>query len=622
MFYLEKGSLCYNFKRLTLTRLNTVFEYRGDHFDKPCAVSSDWVIGQNKRSASATVKNIGKVEIFAKNSLGGVCLSAKLYLSNEFKKTNAFRFGIQGELPVRLDSLVYNVPRVYGRVSDLEMGSKPLATALMTDQIEQGAQYIAFKAKKKGRTTHYGVVGFTTFNECFGEVNLSENGEFFACSNLEDDIFYPNTTIKTDDCFFFIDKNNNDVLNVYGKKIAKDNPLKKDRELATGWCSWYYYGPHISQDIILENLNKIKEKDLPVKYVQIDDGWQKCYGDWEENERFPSGMKFLADQIYKKGYTPGIWMTPFLFSPESQTVKNHPEWFVRLANGEVHPNRLIDYSIKGAREWLYSVAKKLSVDWGYRYIKIDLVSYRLAITGYQKQGFNALKNFNTMLKVMRSAVTDDTVFLTCTSPLGASAGRAENVRISDDIFERWEDLRTIARQIFRRYYVHQYINPDPDCLCVRTFDKHDEQAYRICTRSSEEVQTFVNFISAAGGTLILSDKLSLLDDGDFENIKRLFPINKTPAQPLDVFERDIPSILRYGKRGDFEMYAIFNWGNTEESFTIPFDSENFVKTYYAGEIFDKVKSFTINLKPHCSEIIYLAKDKELFKKLGKSIMPC
>ena len=82
---------------------------------------------------------------------------------------------------------------------------------------------------------------------------------------------------------------------------------------------------------------------------------------------------------------------------------------------------------------------------------------------------------------------------------------------------------------------------------VRLPSQHDSETFRLCTRNEREIRTFVTFMSAAGGTLMLSDKLSLLDRKAFDLIKVLFPLNEKPAKPLAYFERDIPSVLSYGE---------------------------------------------------------------------------
>ncbi len=614
--YIDNGQLCCQYKNFIIENLSVILEYRGNHYNKPSVKNGEWTVVGNK--AKSKVEGVGEFTLTVKKTDGGIAMDAYLHTANEFYSRKCVRLIVSGKMPVKAEKFLYNEVGEEFTLRDHDMISKSKLTATVANQKATAMQYVAFKGRTENRKNYYGVMGAVSFNEHFSVIELCENGEFTAFADFEENTIYPNSLLKTDTFFLYIEYNNPDILTKYGKKIAKCNPIEKG-EIVTGWCSWYYYGKGISEQVILDNMREVQKNEIPIKYIQIDDGWEKCYGDWEENENFKSGMKHLADEIKKAGYIPGIWFSPFLVDENSNLVKEHPEFFVQ-ENGQPHKELYMDYSVKGAREWLYNLAKKFSQEWGYRYIKIDLISFKLALTGYKKKGFNALKNFKTAVEIMRSAVTPDTRFMTCTCPMGASAGIAECLRISGDIFERWISLKDIARPVLRRYFMAEYINTDPDCLMVRRENQHDNEAFRICTRTDEEIQTFVNFMSVAGGAIMLSDKLSLLDKADIDRIKTLFPINKKPAKPLDIFERDIPSIFYYGESGEFEIYALFNWENYEDTLTIDLKSEKYAKTYYENKAYHAKKNFAITLKPHASEIVYVAKSIGAFDKLKPSIM--
>ena len=72
---------------------------------------------------------------------------------------------------------------------------------------------------------------------------------------------------------------------------------------------------------------------LPVKYVQIDEGWNTGWGPWETNRRL-GDMKALADEIRDSGFIPSIWVAPFGCYIRMPLAKEHPEWFVKNADGE------------------------------------------------------------------------------------------------------------------------------------------------------------------------------------------------------------------------------------------------------------------------------------------------
>ena len=242
------------------------------------------------------------------------------------------------------------------------------------------------------------------------------------------------------------------------------------------------------------------------------------------------------------------------------------------------------------------------------------------MNGFSKPGFTAMDNFREALKIMRSAVTKDTVLLTCTSPVGPSAGVADSVRIGPDIAGTWGSLKFCAKRIAKRYYISQYMQIDSDCILLRDARHEDDETYIYCRRSELENDTFLTFISAMGGATFSSDKLTLLGEKQMDKLKRLFPVNTKTATPLDIFERDVPSVYYYGKRGDIHMYALINWEDEEQAFTLK-RKANYAKTYYQNKTVFCDGDFTITLKPHASEIVYFADIKRDLDKLNQSIIP-
>jgi alpha-galactosidase len=82
----------------------------------------------------------------------------------------------------------------------------------------------------------------------------------------------------------------------------------------TGWNSWNKYGCNVDEKLIMEMADAMVVngmKDLGYQYNVIDDCWQV---DRDENgeiivdqERFPHGMKYVADYIHSKSLKFGIY---------------------------------------------------------------------------------------------------------------------------------------------------------------------------------------------------------------------------------------------------------------------------------------------------------------------------
>src|SRR3954466_167457 len=80
-----------------------------------------------------------------------------------------------------------------------------------------------------------------------------------------------------------------------------------------GWNSWNKFGCDVSEKLIREMADAVISsgmKDAGYQFVNIDDCWQVSR-DGEGNivadaERFPSGIKALADYVHSKGLKLGI----------------------------------------------------------------------------------------------------------------------------------------------------------------------------------------------------------------------------------------------------------------------------------------------------------------------------
>ena len=73
-----------------------------------------------------------------------------------------------------------------------------------------------------------------------------------------------------------------ELLNGLADRLNRHHRKLTFRAPPSGWCSWYCFGPNVTAEQVLANLDVIA-RDLPgLKYIQIDDGYQPAMGDWLE----------------------------------------------------------------------------------------------------------------------------------------------------------------------------------------------------------------------------------------------------------------------------------------------------------------------------------------------------
>ncbi len=127
-----------------------------------------------------------------------------------------------------------------------------------------------------------------------------------------------------------------------------------------GWNSWNTFGPNINESMIREMADAMVTtglRDAGYQYLVIDDCWamreRNAEGKLvEDPEKFPSGMKALADYVHSKGLKFGMYscngtMTcaryPSSFDHEFTDAKTFADWGVDFLKYD-NCNRPVNYS--------------------------------------------------------------------------------------------------------------------------------------------------------------------------------------------------------------------------------------------------------------------------------------
>ncbi len=154
------------------------------------------------------------------------------------------------------------------------------------------------------------------------------------------------------------------------------------KEQKCGYTTWYNYYGGITQDIVIRDLESLSKLDEKVDIFQIDDGYQKAIGDWIETkqDKFPGGMKKLADEIHKRDMLAGLWLAPLAATKNSSIYKKHKDWLVRDEKGRLYvagpnwgPFYAIDIYNKEAAEYIRHFFNVILNEWGFDMVKLDFL---------------------------------------------------------------------------------------------------------------------------------------------------------------------------------------------------------------------------------------------------------
>jgi alpha-galactosidase len=351
------------------------------------------------------------------------------------------------------------------------------------------------------------------------------------------------------------------------------------------WTHWYHFFQQISAQKFISNLDAIKEssQQVPFQIVQLDDGYQPAWGDWTTtNAKFPAGLADLAERVREAGYTPGLWLSPFVVQPGSQIHKDHPDWLLcdrrgRWVNAGFFYSflgRALDPTHPAVQKHLVELTETLTREWGFGLLKLDYC-YAGALPGrhYDPRATRA-QALRRGLETIRRAAGDETFLLGCGCPFGPAIGVVDAMRIGPDTAPQWEpwfnwlpwarsllrressppSLRNSLRHLLNLSCLHRrWWWNDPDCLLMRSQDTGLTEA---------EVRSSVTLTGLSGGMVVDSDDLTRLPPERMELLSLLTPLLSPGGQPLDLLECDMPELYHVpvqAAAGSWHLIGLFNW---------------------------------------------------------------
>jgi alpha-galactosidase len=469
-------------------------------------------------------------------------------------------------------------------------------------------------------TRNVAVIGFVTMKDQMSQIDFkvdekSERISGLWARSISDNIACKSgESIRSEKLLVDIADSINEGLDLYASRVAAEMAAVPSTKILTGWCSWYEFFESISEDTILNIIDfyKRNREKYPIEYIQVDDGYFTHRGDWTTpSSLFPHGMKFIAEEIRAAGFKPGIWLSPFQISGGSKIFKEHPEWTVRDNKGKPIGEGFdasMKYSYYGLDctnpqviDWLKSLFRTITKDWGYEYLKIDFLQ-AAAIDGerYEKNITRA-QALRRGLEAIRESVGNQIPILGCISPIGQAIGLVNSYRISPDTATRWKSpwpfdcgpaLGDTMRNTILRYFMHnKFWSNDPDCVIARRgkersdYPKAAEIEYLAQggTISEDEVRFEFTVLGILGGPVVYSDDPTHLPPEREKYLPLLLPPFQAKARIVDLLEEALPKILdlKIDKRHDtWDLVGLLNWDDSPSDGKIDFTKIGLRKDLY------------------------------------------
>lgn len=312
----------------------------------------------------------------------------------------------------------------------------------------------------------------------------------------------------------------------------------------SGYTSWYNYFQKIDEKIILRDLDGLDRAKDTVSIFQIDDGYESYVGDWlvTDSEKFPNGMKPIAEAIHDKGYLAGIWLAPFSVQRSSVTAKEHPDWLIRdekgmpllgcVAWGGAYT---LDFYNPEVQEYIRKFFDVVLHDWGFDMVKLDFLYSEAMLP---RNGKTRGQIMCEAMDFLRECVGEDKLFLGCGVPLGPSFGVVDACRISCDVDLKYAGKfynklkvnpeipsaqNAINNSLLRRHLNGRVFCNDPDVFFLRDNN---------LTFTFDQKLLLAKVNNICGNILFVSDNAGDYNDETIELVKKFF--TKTDAEIISV----------------------------------------------------------------------------------------
>lgn len=401
----------------------------------------------------------------------------------------------------------------------------------------------------------------------------------------------------------------------------------------TGWNTWDYYLNRITPEDIFENIEALEKMPFADKldFIVIDDGWQKEWGEWVENEKFACGLDTVAKRIKECGFLPGIWASPLLMKECCEGFAERSHWFCRDESGKFIRSEgntcVIDPTVPDAREFILDVYRRL-YHLGFRLFKIDYLSPLLKAKSFFDKTATPYSALRALIREVQAATGEDAVILGCSLPVQCGADIAPSMRIGVDIHNHFTHVKWISEILSWTWmYNGKTTRIDPDFLVVRGSETADEpliwegapnytapkrmadmtdtELFRSRWRQGDqfnaiEAETWAYIVALSGGNIFLSDKMSSLNERGISIIQKAFIAVSEECRPIYLKgDERLPTVFSADGKT-----LIVNWSDLPK--TVSIDATE--RDYSSDKPFDlNDDKLTATLLPHESILLYTNK---------------
>jgi hypothetical protein len=407
---------------------------------------------------------------------------------------------------------------------------------------------------------------------------------------------------------------------------------KRCPKAPTGWMAWnVYFDAATENDDLAEARVAAKHlKQFGLEFWSIES--------WQDNspklpvsnfhnltmrpspEKFPHGMKWLAEQIRALGFRPGIWTVSFGTGDE-KFYNAHRDWFLHDRDGRPMKNWngrfVLDPSQAAVRQYTAQTHRQMAQEWGYEFFKSDGMSG--SQSSYSAHFFErpevqaafrepCADPYGMWVEALRRGIGPDRVLLACQGHYtGPDPAVADATRIGGDLVHfpekpHWRDYLNQARATQSQLFTNNLLwYNDPDTLMV------GEHAPMSVARIATTV------VALPGQLTFFGDQLTRLPADRMRLLQQALPV--CDVRPMDLLPLDeLKSVWDLKIRRPFarwDVVSMFNWEDAPATQRVTFaqlgldaSQEYLVYEFWSHKFLGVRKEFIeLPVEPHTNVLL-------------------
>ena len=393
----------------------------------------------------------------------------------------------------------------------------------------------------------------------------------------------------------------------YAEMMGHRVKPKSLNRVFSGWCAQDSEEESVNDAKISEQIeqitkNRLSDPSLPggFEYVQIGKGWEESTGSYQADaQKFPKGMKSIADQIHAKGLKAGIRFTPFCVDINSELLKTHPEYFLQERNIKkpasiILPEdgkevAVLDVSQPGAQAHIRENSRKLIDEWGYDLVKADLLAYSIGPLAELNNfvahdaSLTAVELYRLGVQLLNQVINEnkkEVVLAACNTCRGPSIGdfvlnetaSGYGGYIGEGAWESPQGLKPIVNA--HAAHLPMYGNAWTNEFGTLTINE---------PLPLNEALIAMTMAGMSGGVVTCGDNFTTLKPERAELLAKIFPLIGDSAIPVDLYENKFPQIWNLPVTSPHESYnvvGVFNWTDRKADVDFTLDSLGLGRSQY------------------------------------------